>query len=122
MGSVPSIAYNEAAYTAIYVFSIVATCSVVFQIWNFLRFPGAAETISIVTWSMWTVSSVGWLVYAMMINDWGVFLSSFFGIVLYGFITLLGIRAHLINGDILRRAVELYERAGALDVTQLLVK
>lgn len=109
----PSAPSSDSFRTATVVVGIASNFSTIAQVYQFLRIKGGGEAISVLAWGMYTLSSVMWLVYGMMIDDFGLFLSSIVGTAANGSVLLIGLRAWYIDGRYLDRATAFYERVGS---------
>ena len=101
---------SDAFSTFTYVFSIIANLSTLFQIRQYVLYPEAAESISLLAWGMYWTSSFFWFLYAAQNTemDWGLWLSSLFGTALYLTVFLMGLRATFQNKNALVIAIEAY--------------
>ena len=97
--------------TFVYVFSICANAYTLFQIRQYWLYPATAESISLVAWGAYTVSSLGWVIQASESDnlDWGLWISSLCGAVLFFTVFLIGLYATLRNKQVLKKALDEYE-------------
>lgn len=96
----------------VYTYSIISTAGTVFQIYQYYKYPAAAESISLIAWGLYWTSYLFWFLYAAEPGDmqWGLWISCLVGMCLNFIVFAIGVDARFIHKPVLGKALEMYKK------------